>query len=244
MVQTRKPRNRIEEPRMNTPKLLFRYLSSLVIAGFAIIWVHDAQTAEVEPSSPRWEKAIQEFESSDKESPTKPGGNLFIGSSSIRMWKSLSEDFPGVPVTNRGFGGSQIVDSTFFASRIIAPYAPKRIFLYAGDNDVAAGKNAKTVLEDFKRFIHTVHKALPKTKIFFIAIKPSLKRWSMAGEMTEANLQVKKLAETSPLLGYVDVWTPMLNDKGEPKPEVFIADGLHMNRAGYDIWTTAVRPFL
>ena len=229
---------------MNTSNLSFRHLSRLVIVGFALNWIQDAQAAELKPSSPRWEKAIQEFESSDKKSPTEPGGNLFIGSSSIRMWKSLSEDFPGIPVTNRGFGGSQIVDSTFFASRIIVPYAPKRIFLYAGDNDVAAGKNAATVLEDFKTFTKTVHKALPKTTIFFIAIKPSLKRWSMAGEMTKANKQVKKLTETNDLLGYVDVWTPMLNGIGEPKPEVFIEDGMHMNRTGYDIWTSAVRPFL
>lgn len=229
---------------MITIKHPIQQLSGIALAAVVLLWLTSTSAEEGKPSSPRWEKAIQEFEADDKKLPVAKGGNLFIGSSSIRMWRSLAEDFPGIPVINRGFGGSQIVDSTFFASRVIIPYAPKKIFLYAGDNDIAGGKNAETVLNDFTSFVKTIHQALPKTKIIFIAIKPSLKRWNMADEMTKANHLVNQFTDSNERLGYVDVWTPMLTSDGKPKPNVFIKDGLHMNRTGYEIWTTAIRPFL
>ena len=107
--------------------------------------------------SSRWEKYIARFQAADKKQMPQPGGILFIGSSSIRMWKTLEQDFPGLPVTNRGFGGSQIADSNHFAERIVHPYKPRQIVLYAGDNDVAAGKSPETVLADFQQFVKTVH---------------------------------------------------------------------------------------
>ena len=198
----------------------------------------------IEPSSPRWEKAIQAFEASDKSNPVEANSTLFIGSSSIRMWKTLASDFPNLKVINRGFGGSQIIDSIFFASRIVIPYAPEKIFLYAGDNDIAAGKSAETVLKDFRLFATMVHQSLPDTEVYFLAIKPSLKRWSLAAEMKKANGLVAHYTNQVENLGYVDVWTPMLEAAGKPDPALFIQDGLHMNSAGYKVWAEAVRPFL
>ncbi len=160
------------------------------------------------------------------------------------MWKTLPTDFPEVATINRGFGGSQIVDSIYFASRIVHPYAPKKIFLYAGDNDIAKGKSAKIVLRDFKRFVKVVHDKQPETEIHFIAIKPSISRWQLADEMAHANKLVKAYSERHPKLNYVDIWTPMLNDSGKPGAHLFLDDGLHLNRSGYEIWVKAVAPFL
>ena len=115
--------------------------------------------------SSRWEKYIARFEAADKKQMPQPDGILFIGSSSIRMWKTLEQDFPGLPVINRGFGGSQIADSNHFARRIVHPYKPRQIVFYAGDNDVAAGKSPETVLTDFQQFVKTVHAKLPLSLI-------------------------------------------------------------------------------
>lgn len=197
-----------------------------------------------QPSDPEWEEAIQKFEEKDKTEPVTKGGNLFIGSSSIRLWKTLGTDFPGSPAINRGFGGSQIVDSHHYADRIIIPYAPRKIFFYAGDNDVAAGKSASTVVADFQAFVRYVHRSLPETEIHFIAIKPSLRRWKIAETMIEANRLIAAHCATDARLGYIDIWTPMLDDSGQPDPTLFVSDGLHLNRTGYLLWADLVRPSL
>ena len=194
--------------------------------------------------SSRWEKYIARFQAADKKQMPPPGGILFIGSSSIRMWKTLKQDFPGLPVINRGFGGSQIADSNHFAGRIVYPYKPRQIVLYAGDNDVAAGKSPETVLADFQQFVKTVHGKLPKARVSFIAIKPSLSRWKLSGKMARANSLVSDACGKDKRLDYIDIWQPMLGDDGRPKPDLFLGDGLHLNAKGYALWTSIVKPHL
>ena len=194
--------------------------------------------------SSRWEKYIARFEAADKKQMPQPGGVLFIGSSSIRMWKTLEQDFPGLPVINRGFGGSQIADSNHFAGRIVHPYKPRQIVLYAGDNDVAGGKSPETVLADFQQFLKTVRAKLPKVRVSFIAIKPSLSRWKLSGKMAMANSLVRDACGKDKRLDYIDIWQPMLDDNGKPRPDLFLGDGLHLNAKGYALWTSIVKPHL
>ncbi len=194
--------------------------------------------------SSRWEKYIARFEVTDKKKMPEPGGVLFIGSSSIRMWKTLKQDFSGFSVINRGFGGSQIADSTHFAERILHPYKPRQIVLYAGDNDVNAGKSPETVLADFQQFVKTVLAKLPEARISFIAIKPSLSRWKLSEKMVKANALVHSECAKSKRLDYIDIWQPMLGDDGKPMPNLFLRDGLHLNAKGYALWTSLVKPLL
>ena len=194
--------------------------------------------------SSRWEKYIARFEAADKQQLPQPAGVLFIGSSSIRMWKTLEQDFAGLPVINRGFGGSQIADSNHFAGRIVHPYKPRQIVLYAGDNDVAAGKSPETVLADFQQFLKTVRAKLPKVRVSFIAIKPSLSRWKLSGKMAMANSLVRDACGKDKRLDYIDIWLPMLGANGKPRPDLFLGDGLHLNAKGYALWTSIVKPHL
>ena len=191
----------------------------------------------------RWEKTIQGFEARDAENPPAKGEILFIGSSSIRMWNT-TKDFPEYTVINRGFGGSQTADSVEFAHRIAIPYAPRLVVLYAGDNDIAAGKSPEQVAKDAQAFFETIHAALPKTRIAYVAIKPSIMRWGMVDTMREANELIRTHTETQPLLQYVDIDTPMLGDDGKPRASLFIQDGLHLSREGYDLWNAIIRPYL
>ena len=225
---------------------------SVTLGIISILFLCTAFTKEVDAqqesnSQPakehKFEKAIKKFEASDKDNLPKPNGTLFIGSSSIRLWK-LNESFPEEGYINRGFGGSEIDDSIHFAKRIIFPYKPQTILLYAGDNDVANGKDADKVFADFKRFCELVHKVLPKTKVHFIAIKPSIKRWSMVGEMRKANGLIRDFANKNDLLNYIDVDTPMIGKDGTPMPALFAKDGLHLNKKGYELWTSIVKEAL
>ena len=194
--------------------------------------------------SSRWEKYIARFEVADKKQMPQPDGILFIGSSSIRMWKTLEQDFPGLPVINRGFGGSQIADSNHFARRIVHPYKPRQIVFYAGDNDVAAGKSPEKVLTDFQQFVKTVRAKLPKARVSFIAIKPSLSRWKLSGKMAMANSLVRNACSKNKRLDYIDIWQPMLGENGKPRPDLFLRDGLHLNAKAYALWTSIVKPYL
>jgi lysophospholipase L1-like esterase len=191
----------------------------------------------------RWEPSIRAFEAADRENPPPKEGILFVGSSSIRGWK-LEENFAELPVINRGFGGSQIADSVEFADRIVIPYRPKVVVLYAGDNDVAAGKEPRQVLADYKAFVAKVHGSLADARIVFIAIKPSLKRWNLVDKMREANRLIRQVTEKDPRLVYVDVDAPMLGPDEKPRPELFKDDGLHLNATGYKLWADLVRPHL
>ncbi|WP_339731457.1 SGNH/GDSL hydrolase family protein [uncultured Gimesia sp.] len=191
----------------------------------------------------RWEKSISQFEKQDQKQGIKKNGVLFAGSSSVRLW-DLDKYFPELKAINRGFGGSEIVDSTHFADRIILKHEPKLIFLYAGDNDLSRKKSPEEVASDFQKFVATVHKTLPQTKIVFIAVKPSLKRWNLAETIKKANQLIADQCANNCLLEYADVWKPMLGADGKPRPELFKSDGLHLNHAGYLVWGKAVQPFL
>ena len=194
-------------------------------------------------SSPAWETDMQRFEAADAQSPPPRGGVLFIGSSSIRFWDTLAQDFPGVPVIHRGFGGSELRDSTWYADRIILPYAPRQILIYAGDNDLNAGRTPQQLRADFIAFVERVRRDLPKAKIAYISNKPSPSRAQLLPVQREANTLIA--AEAQRLgVDYIDIFTPMLDARGQPDESLFIEDRLHMNRAGYVIWQRAIAPYL
>ena len=87
--------------------------------------------------------------------------------------EDAAQDYPDYKVINRGFGGSQIADSVYYADRIIIPYKPRLIVLQAGTNDINAGKSPEQVLADFKAFVEKVRAKLPDTRIAFLSINPA-----------------------------------------------------------------------
>jgi lysophospholipase L1-like esterase len=191
-----------------------------------------------------FEKEIAQFQASDRTNFPSAGGVLFIGSSSIRLWTSLTKDLPEYPVINRGFGGSEIADSVYYADRIVLPYKPAVVVMYAGGNDINNGKSPETVLNDFKEFVRIVHEALPKTRIAYISIAGNPARWSQVAKVRQANRLIAEHVKSDKRLRFIDVFPRMLGDDGQPRPEIFSDDKLHMNAAGYALWTGIVRDHL
>jgi lysophospholipase L1-like esterase len=212
-----------------------------LLAALGVVGV--AWAAEPEAKENRWERNIRAFEEKDEKEPPPKEAVLFAGSSSIVGW-NLPKYFPDMKTVNRGFGGSQIADSTHFADRIILPHKPKVIALYAGDNDIAGGKTPEQVAKDFQAFVKVVQDALPETRILFIAIKPSIARWSLVEAMRDANARIKAITEKDKRLAYIDIDTPMIGEDGKPRPELFKKDGLHLSHDGYVLWTGLVKPHL
>jgi len=190
-----------------------------------------------------WEKQMATFAEDDAKKPFPTGETVFVGSSSIRMWK-LPDSFGERKVLNRGFGGSQIVDSVTYLDTLVVKHKPKTVVLYAGDNDLASGKPVEKVVGDFKEFVSKLQAALPETKIIYIGIKPSIARWKMVEKVRAANREMQSFAGSSKNVVFIDIDKPMLGENGEPNPELFLKDGLHMTPAGYKVWTALLLPHL
>ena len=192
----------------------------------------------------KWEKEVAAYEAADRQNPPPKDGVLFIGSSTIRLWKTLADDFPNLKVINRGFGGSEIVDSTHFANRLIFPHEPKQIFLRAGGNDIHAGRTPKQVAADFAIFVRVVHARLPKTEILYIGVSPAPSRWAESDKYRELNRLIREMALDMPRVGFVDSFDMVLQPNGTARPELFVKDRLHFAPEGYQLLRERVRPFL
>jgi len=221
------------------------FAALLSLIGLVLITpLRPALAAEAGHDFGVWEKDIAAFEASDRTNPPPTNAVLFIGSSTIRFWTTLATDFPGQPVINRGFGGSEIVDSTHFAGRILFPYAPRAVFFRAGGNDIANGRTPEAVFQDFKDFVATVHARLPATDIYYISWNPTPSRWQNRAKEATLNSDVAEYAHQTPHLIYIDASAMVLGADGKPRPELFRDDQLHFNAEGYKILAAHVRPFL
>jgi lysophospholipase L1-like esterase len=187
-----------------------------------------------------FENEILAFEASDRTNPPPKDATLFIGSSSIRLWKTLARDFPKHNVINRGFGGSQIIDSANYADRIVFPYQPRHIVLYAGGNDINGGKSPGQIFADYKAFVEKVRSALPKTKVTYISIAPNPARWAQLERVKATNQLIAEHVKADSRLGFINVFPEMLGPDGQPKPDIYVEDRLHMNAKGYELWTGIV----
>jgi lysophospholipase L1-like esterase len=196
------------------------------------------------PQGDKWEKDIAAMLAKDAKLPPPTGGIVFTGSSSVRLW-DLAQAFPDLPVVNRGFGGSQIHDATRYAPRIVTPLKPKLVVFYSGDNDIKAGKTPERTAADFQAFCAAVHKELPKTRIWFIAIKPCPSRWNLIEQQKTANELIRQQCAADPQrLLYVDIVPAMLGADGQPNKDLFVKDMLHMSPAGYKLWNDQLHKLL
>ena len=192
----------------------------------------------------KWYADIQAFEAADKTNPPPANAVLFIGSSSIRFWKTLSTDFPAYRVINRGFGGSDLDDATAFADQIVTPYHPAALVIYAGDNDIEGGDAPEQGRDDFADFVVKVRRAQPDLPIAFIAIKPSVARVALLPQILQANALIRDWAATQKNVTFLDIVPAMLDAQRKPRPDLFLPDGLHMNAKGYALWVAQVAPWL
>ena len=165
---------------------------------------------------------------------------VFTGSSSVRLWRKLQEEFPDHQIINSGFGGSQASDLLYFIDELILSYNPKKVFIYEGDNDLWAKKRPAYVLDTTADIIRRIKAKNASTQVILISAKPSISRWKIRGKYKRLNRKMERFTQDDPNLFYVDVWKPMLN-KRKLKTDIFIEDGLHMNQKGYDIWYAAMK---
>lgn len=226
-------------------------LRQCLVAGlFALLLLgtgcNSTRPTVLPPLSPanRWAKEISAFDAQDAIHPPPRRPIVFTGSSSIRLWKELPRDYPGLRVMNRGFGGSQLSDVREHFERLILRYRPRQVVIYCGANDLAAKKSVETVVADLKAAVNRIHGELPRTKVAFISIALNPARWEQRDAVRAANAAIAEFMAQDPRRQFIDVTSSMLGPDGQPKPDIFVADRLHMNRKGYEIWVPLVRSAL
>lgn len=189
---------------------------------------------------------IQTFKSTDSIAFPGTGKTLFVGSSSFTKWTDVQNYFPNIPIINRGFGGSTLTDVIRYANDVIIPYEPKQVIIYCGENDLAYADtvSAQMVLERFKTLFGIIRSTQPKVPIDFVSIKPSPSRANLMPKMVEANKLIKKFLKKKKHTAFINVYNAMLGTNGQPMPDIFIEDNLHMNAKGYAIWQKIIEPYL
>lgn len=194
------------------------------------------------PDPKRYESEIKRFEKKDARNMPEKGALLCIGSSSMRGWhKWIKEDLAPLTVIPRGFGGSNYNDVLYFADRIVIPYKPSKILIYEGDNDIAAGVSPEKTFKTFKKLVSKIRSELPDVEFYVMTAKPSYARLHLWKNMKKLNSMLKEECQKNDKMFFIDVATPMFNENGKLKKDIFLKDKLHMNRKGYEIWREAVR---
>lgn len=215
-----------------------RIFYSVLLFLFAGIIISNAQ----DPS--RFKEQVDEL--LNTEYNFSPGKQLvvFTGSSSIRMWKDVQDYFPAYNIINNGFGGSHFSDLLYYYNQLILKPKPEILFIYEGDNDIAGNKNPVKIKRQAKKLYKKIRQDLPATEIIFISPKPSIARENLKKEYEKLNKRLKKYCARKENLEFADVWFPMLDENGNVFQDLFIEDGLHMNKKGYDLWAKVISQHL
>ncbi len=168
---------------------------------------------------------------------------VFTGSSSIRIWENLPDIFPGYQIVNSGFGGSQASDLLAYTDELILQYNPSRVFIYEGDNDIFSGKSPRHVIRDTREIIKRIKQRNVETGIVLIAAKPSIVRWHLKGKYKKLNRKFRRLSRKDEAVEFANIWDTMLAGR-KVRPDLFIADGLHMNSRGYELWYPIIKQYV
>ncbi len=210
-------------------------LSALFITGFSALNAQDYKSVAA-----KFESEVARFES--LQSADEPLV-IFTGSSSVRLYKKVADLSDEVTILNTGFGGSTAFGLLTYLNETVLRFKPKQVFIYEGDNDIAAGRTNATIIAHLNSVFQRIWEALPETQIVFIAAKPSPLRWDKHEQYEALNAALSRMAERDRRLVYADVYTPMLRN-GRVIEDIFIEDRLHMNEAGYALWDEVMKPLI
>ena len=218
----------------------FKFLIIIALVLSAPVFAQD-KPKEAYP----FENEIKAFKKQDSIRMPKPGGILFIGSSSIRKWVDLPKHYPNKAIIMRGVGGSKLSAwVTTYMPYVVFPYQPSKIFIYAGDNDLAAGRSVQAVYNDLVTLYTMIRKELPNAEFYFMSLKlsPSRARWY--AEVAQADKLIADYLKDKKGAHYIDVNTTLLTPKALPDSALFQKDMLHLNTSGYDKWEQVIAKYL
>lgn len=197
------------------------------------------QDSVARPDPTRFATEIKAFTDWDSRNSSPRSSVLFVGSSSIRIWKT-ADAFPQLPVVNRGFGGSHISDVLHYYDALFLAHEPTLIVLYMGENDIASGLALEEALNDYTLLLDRIQTDFPQAQVLYLSIKASSSQWCDWPRMNAFNQRVKALHGQREGHHYQDVATSLQLADGRPDDTLFLADRLHLNPDGYARWQKVV----
>jgi len=201
--------------------------------------------SQASASAGRWEEEIAAIERADREDPPAPGGVVFLGSSNVRLWTTLDDDFTGLNPLRRGVGGARLSELAPQVSRLAVVARPAAVVVSAGGNDIAAGATPEEVRDAFVAVVNNLRRELPDVRIAFASIGPSTKRWSQWEQQQQANGLIRDfIAAQGPGsdMIFIDIAPAFLAADGTPAVEAFIDDQLHPSTIGNARRAAIIRP--
>ena len=228
---------------------MLRYTKPLIKSFFTICIVFSSTLYAQENKESEYLKQAESFSEEVAQIANIPvptwdsGIIVFTGSSSVRLWRSAGLLSKGSPIINTGFGGSTAFGLNYYLEDLVLRYNPKQVFIYEGDNDIAAGRETRTILEHLDTIFTRIWNQNPATEIVYIAAKPSPLRWELYKEYEVLNKAIERRAKKEDRLVFADIYSPMLK-KGQVREDLFVEDRLHMNSVGYAIWAEVIRPLV
>lgn len=195
------------------------------------------------PESYAW--AIPEIEAFERlnEQPIPKNGLLFIGSSSIRLWKTLAQDMAPYPVVQRGYGGAHLRDAIFFPDALLGNGQPAMIIGFIANDikGVPEDERPQRIKRLFKYFLKQVRERHPKTPFLWVEITPTQSRWAQWKAIKKVNKKIKVYCDKTDNLYFVQTANAFLTAEGLPRTELFVEDQLHLNQQGYALWSRLIK---
>ncbi|CAM2826879.1 G-D-S-L family lipolytic protein [Chryseobacterium flavum] len=215
-----------------------KILSAFLLLFFAISFSQEKK--------PMFWQDIQHFKKEDQQNPPPKDAILFIGSSSFTRWTDVADYFPDKTIINRGFGGSRLTDLNDFADDLLAPYQPKQIIIYCGENDFADNHQlkAKTVVSRYKTFYKKIRERFPNIEVDYISMKYSPSREKLWPQMKIANKKIAAFMKKEANAEFIDVTKAMEDSNGHVRKDIFVEDMLHFKPEGYQIWKKVMDPYM
>ncbi|MEI7421006.1 MAG: GDSL-type esterase/lipase family protein [Prolixibacteraceae bacterium] len=219
-----------------------RRFSTILLVTLLFICSLNAQENK-QPKENKFEKEIIDLEQLDKTEKYADNSILFIGSSSIRMWSTLKEDIAPYPFIQRGFGGSRTPDVVYYQKRLVYPHNFRAVVFFVGNDQTGAPNDLKQeeTLHNFREMVKIIRAKYKKQPIFIIEITPCSSRWKSWAQIQQTNALLKNFCKKGKNLYFIETAQNYLNEKGEPRDELFREDHLHQNREGYKIWGKLIK---
>ena len=224
-------------------KVINWLIMAIALCGILVVSAPSLAQRGTDPGI--WDEAMRRFAEMDRLDPPELGSIVLTGSSSIARWNDQAADaLAPLSVIPRGFGGSVMNDVLFHLDQVALKYRPRAIVIYEGDNDTAYGIPKDVILSGLKEIITRVHEALPETRIYVMAVKPSTLRVDVWNDAQQVNAAYQEVAKSDPLVFFIDSASPFLREDGKVMTDIFVEDGLHLNVTGNLIWGSIIRAAL
>lgn len=224
---------------MSKKKIILMTTLLVAVAGLAGYSVNKelAKSKALEPI--RWQEDIDKFTTQS----VAEDAFILVGSSSFRLWSTMENDLAPIPVVNRGFGGSQLADISYYSHELVSQHKPRAILVFCGANDTTPTKTKTSaeVLAAYKKFVGKVRSEQPNLPIYYLSITPSELHWEVWPEKQAANSAIAHYIQADDNHYFVDVAEVLLGSDAKPNPALYRLDKLHLNQQGYERWTKIIK---